>query len=188
MVHVYHLSWPRFLPLTLIWALAMALFALPSLGTPAPSAAEQRVLVLSALAVTLIIAPFFGILWQSRLVLSPEGITHHQFGYRVQSAWGNLQRLDLASGTESLILAEPGTTSRVLRYGVRLYEGVMPSVMSGAFGDPDALAEGRLILLAPFMWHWRRGTLRADIMRWAPHLFDQRPGCMSDQLEPSQTK
>jgi len=39
-------------------------------------------------------------------------------------------------------------------------------------GDAAAVADGRVIALAPFMADWKKGPLREDLQRWAPHLFD----------------
>ena len=148
----------------------LALLALPLAGDPAPSREDARALLLTALIVTVLLVPAFYLMWQSRLVLTETHITHYQFGYTVRSSWTNAQELCLTPGVEALILREPGTRSRLLRLSVRLLQGALP-VFAGSFGDPDTLAEGRLIFLAPFMRHWRHGDLRRDFERWAPHLF-----------------
>ena len=168
--HVYHLSPLRLLPLPLVWALIIGLLILAGLDAPSLSSAEARAFTLTAGIFTLIMLPFFAILWQSRLVLTPEGITHHQFGYSVRSNWSNLESLILARGAESLVLREPGTHSGLLKLSARL----LPVIVLGSrlFGDPGALAAGRLILLGPFMSRWKRGSLHDDLRRWAPQLFD----------------
>ncbi len=114
--------------------------------------------------------PLFGIIWRSRLVLTSEGIEHHQFGYTVRSSWANLESLSLSPGTEALYLREPGTTSRLLPVSVRLL-GLI-GLADGLVGDATSMAEGRMIFLGPFMARWKRGPLRDDVLRWAPDLFD----------------
>ena len=174
--HTYHLSWPRFLPLIGVWLVVLVLLLLPFAAEPVPDQEDARALLWTALIVTVLLAPAFGMLWQSRLVLTETGITHYQLGYTVRSSWANTQTLCLSRGVESLILRDPGTSSRVLHFSVRALQAVVPTI-AGSFGDPEALAQGRLIALAPFMSHWRRGPLRRDLERWAPHLFEaQRPG------------
>lgn len=172
---VYHLNTARLLLLPAIWALLMVLLLLP-LGAASESAADaeaERALLLGAAAATLILLPFAGIVWQSRLVLTPQGIAHHQFGYTVRSPWTNLSALDLTAGRQALYLSEPGSRSRLLRWSSRALKFGAPALTEGLFGDADALAQGRLILLAPFMQHWRRGPLRDDLQHWAPHLFSR---------------
>lgn len=169
--HVYHLSPARLLLLPLVWGLIVGpLLALAASdgGTPA----ETLAFVGAALLFTLIMLPFCALAWHARLVLTPEGIAHHQFGYTVRSRWDNLLALSLAAGAQCLVLEQPGTRSRLLRGSARLMSSVVPTIADGVFGDADLLAEGRLILLAPFMGHWRRGPLRDDLLRWAPRLFE----------------
>ena len=169
--HVYHLSPARLLPLPLLWA-AIAGMLLTLSASADSNPAEARAFLWTALLVTVIMLPFLALLWQSRLVLTAEGISHHQFGYTIRSRWDNLQTLRLAPGAQSLVLAQPGTCSRPLRWSARILARAVPVHAGAMFGDVDRLAEGRLILIAPFMAHWRRGPLREDLRRWAPHLFD----------------
>lgn len=173
--HVYHLGLARLLPLPVLWALLTGPLLLLGLSGPASDPNESDAWVLVALILTLIMLPFFALLWQSRLVLTPEGIAHHQFGYTVRSSWSNLKALTLTPGEQALVLGVPGTRSRLLRWSARILPAVVPFSADAVVGDVDALAEGRLILLAPFMTHWKRGPLRDDLLRWAPQLFDTTP-------------
>ena len=170
MRHVYHLSPIRLLSMALLW-LAMVLpllgFAVVYRRDPADLAAFSA----AATIVTLIFLPIGAIVWQSRLVLTPEGIAHHQFGYTVRSPWNQLQALTLDPGSEALVLAEPGTRSSWRRVSVRWGGLFAPADLRGWIGDADLMAGGRLIPIAPFMAHWRRGALREDLRRWAPQLF-----------------
>ena len=170
MRHVYHLSPIRLLSMPLLW-LAMVL---PLLGLAVAyrrDPADLAAFTAAAIIVTLIFLPIGAIVWQSRLVLTPEGIAHHQFAYTVRSPWKQLQALTLDPGTEALVLAEPGTRSRWFGVLVRWGGVFAPVDPRGLIGDVDLMADGRLILIAPFMAHWRRGPLREDLRRWAPHLF-----------------
>lgn len=173
--HVYRLNLARRLLLPVIWGLIVGpLLALSA--SAGGTLAETRSFAVAALLVTLILLPFCALGWHSRLVLTPEGIAHHQFGYTVRSRWDNLQALCLAPGAQSLLLTQPGTDSRLLRWSARLMASVVPAIADGLFGDVDLLAQGRVILLAPFMASWRRGPLRDDLRRWAPHLFEADGG------------
>jgi hypothetical protein len=134
---------------------------------------ENRAFVLAAVTLTAILLPFFWMLWYSRLVLTPGGIVHYQIGYSVRSTWANVEQLDLSAGTQSLILIEPGTSSKLLRLTTKWIHGTRPITGPAIFGDLDLLGDGRMIFLAPFMVHWKRGPLRDDLLRWAPHLFDE---------------
>lgn len=178
--HVYHLSTARLMLLPAAWLAMMALLLVPLLSSNPPNAAgdaasdaspTDAALWVGAAALTLILLPFVAITWHARLVLTPEGIAHHQFGYTVRSAWDNVLALDLRAGREGLVLARPGTGSQLLRWSARAVARVAPGPVDGLIGEPQALSQGRLIFLAPFMQHWRRGPLRDDLRRWAPQLF-----------------
>ena len=173
--HVYHLGLARLLPLPLVWTLVVGLLLVAPLSSPGAEREEWEAILLVCGAFTLIMLPFFAIVWQSRLVLTPDGIAHHQFGYTVRSTWGNLEKLVLQRGSEALILREPGTRSRLLRNSIRLLPYLSPAPSNGMFGDLRALSAGRLILLTPFMAHFKRGPLHDDLKRFAPHLFVASP-------------
>jgi hypothetical protein len=173
--HVYHLSTPRLLVLPAVWALIMAALLLPLASATATDPRDAHALGWASALFTLILLPFAALTWHARLVLTPEGIAHHQLGYTVRSPWPNLVSLDLTAGCEALHLDQPGTHSRLLRWSTQVAAGAAPRMTAGLFGDANALAQGRLILLAPFMQHWRRGPLQDDLRRWAPHLFRQGP-------------
>ena len=171
--HVYHISWPRLLPLPLLVLGLFLLFAVdecPAFG--AKISWGDYLAVLGAILV--FFSPFLLLLWQSRLVLTPEGIAHHQFGYTVRSTWADVEyiMMNRNAGAPALYLAKPGTHSFLLRAATGFVGATMPGA-SGMFGNTQKLGQGRLILLAPFMIHWNKGALRADIQRWAPHLFDE---------------
>lgn len=171
--HVYHLSAGRLVILPLFWLMMVGALLMPLFSDVPATSEESRAFVLTAVVLTAILLPFFWILWQSRLVLTPGGIVHHQFGYSVRSTWVNVEQLDLSPGNQSLILTEPGTTSSILRLSTKWIRGIRPIMGAAIFRDLDLLGGGRVILLSPFMAHWKRGPLRDDLLRWAPHLFDE---------------
>jgi hypothetical protein len=166
--HVYHLNPWRLWPLPILCGLLLGLFFLLGVTSSAGSE-DRRVYLTLAMVLTLLFSPFAALLWQSRLVLTAQGIAHHQFGYTVRSSWQNLSTLSLQRGAEALYLTQPGTKSALLELASRGVDAAMPGA-EGVFGDPRALGQGRLIYLKPFMWHYRRGPLCEDLLRCAPHL------------------
>jgi hypothetical protein len=158
----------------IMFGLLVVLFLV--LGVTSSSGSEDQRLFLALSGIlTLIFAPFCALLWQSRLVLTAEGIAHHQLGYTVRSSWPNLAKLSLERGAEALYLTQPGTKSALLALASGAVDTAMPGA-SGVIGDPVALGQGRLIYLKPFMSHYERGPLREDLLRCAPHLFVERSG------------
>ena len=104
--HVYHLNPLRLLIFPLLWvaALGLCLYLSFSSADAFTPAANRMLLVLIGI-VSLFVAPFFALMWQSRLVLTPEGITHHQFGYTIRSSWDNVAMLDLTPRVQRLVLS-----------------------------------------------------------------------------------
>jgi hypothetical protein len=169
--HTYHLNPGRLLVLPIVWTVIVASLLSFAFSGAEDSAGEQRSMLITCAVVTLIVLPFGAVTWFSRLVLTPGGIAHYQLGYTVRSTWANLEALQLRPGSEALYLRAPGTRSVLLRLSVNLVGSAVRNAQN-VIGDSNALAEGRLIYLAPFMRHWKRGPLREDLLRCAPHLFD----------------
>jgi hypothetical protein len=168
---VYHLSLVRLLIFPIIWVIGVTFcICLVYSRGEAFTPHANRVLLFLVGIITAFVLPFFGLIWQSRLVLTPQGIAHHQFGYTVRSAWANLESLSLDRGKQRLILAKPGTRNRLLRISSEILDAI--PVSRDFTGDSTAFAEGRLITIAPFMSHWKRGRLREDLRQLAPQLFD----------------
>jgi hypothetical protein len=166
-VRVYRLGPGRLSMLPIMWAVIMAALASLACDTPAPGTSAgdpSSMILLAAGIISAIMLPFVWITWASRLVLTAQGIAHHQLGYTLRSAWSNVSGLDLSPRAEALYLAQPGTQSALLRWSVKLAGGV-------GVARADLLGQGRAIVLHPFMHHWKRGPLRDDLQRWAPHLF-----------------
>lgn len=167
----YHLSPARLCLVPAVW-LAVAGPLLWLAAGEDTSTDEAYAFGITAALYTLMMFAGQAIVWQSRLVLTPAGVAHHQLGYTIRSRWDNVRALSVAAGAQGLWLRRPGTDSRLLYWSTRLIAAPMPHTAAGLFVDADLLATGQLILLTPFMAHWRRGALRADLLRWAPHLFD----------------
>lgn len=174
--HVYHLNRVRLWAAPTLWLIGVAAIAWLQWGSSsnADTTNVSGALILLSI-LTVMVAPFAAIMWQSRLVLTNDGIAHHQFGYTVSSSWINLEALDLTPGRQSLYLAKPGTQSRLLSGSTRVLTMVAPGIANGLVGNPEALALGQLIPLTPFLAHWENGALRSDLERWAPHLFTTAP-------------
>jgi hypothetical protein len=171
--HTYHLNPLRLAVMPVLWGALTGLFLVLWLLEPSSSPDRSLYLTLAGI-LSAILLPFVAVGWQSRLVLTHEGIAHHQLGYTVRSSWQNLTHLSLEPRAEGLYLAESGTRSKLLRAAASAAAPTLASARS-VVGDVHALREGRFIFLAPFMSHWKRGPLRDDVMRCAPHLFTARP-------------
>jgi hypothetical protein len=169
--HTYHLNPGRLLLLPIVWGVLVGSLLSLAFGGADDSGVEQRSMLIASLMITLIMLPFCFVTWLSRLVITPVGIAHHQLGYTVRSTWANLEAVQLRPGSEAIYLREPGTRSTLLRLSAKLVGNAVRNAQS-LIGDANALAEGRLIPLVPFMRHWKRGPLREDLIRCAPHLFD----------------
>jgi hypothetical protein len=168
---VYHLSRIRLLIFPIIWVVGVTFcsYLVFSSGEALTPQANQTLFILIG-GVTVFCLLFFGVIWQSRLVLTLEGIAHHQLGYTVRSSWANLESLALDWGKQRLILSKPGTRSRLLKTSSEILDAI--PVTRDFTGDSTAFEEGRLISISPFMAHWKRGPLREDLRRFAPQLFD----------------
>jgi hypothetical protein len=145
------------------------LFSIALIGSALTSHMSREVAAAwyTEIMLTGVVLPLLLVTWCSRLELSEAGITHHQCTYRIESTWENVAALTLGPGPEGLLLRQRGGAGWFLRYSLEMLRifGV-----ANAFGG-QALAEGRFIALAPFMAHWRKGPLRDDLRRMAPHLF-----------------
>jgi hypothetical protein len=158
-----------------VWLVVVGI--LIGLIVPSATPDEREAGFFAALIVTLIMATvfYFGV-WRCRLELNETGIVQYQFGYSIRSSWPNVQRLSLLPHAQGLYLTEPGTDSRSLRVSVRFVQVLSATTGIGALdGDADAFAQGRFITLVPFTSHLKKGALRSDLERWAPHLFHVHP-------------
>jgi hypothetical protein len=164
---VYHLSPSRLWLIPGMWAAIV----LPLLWLCAQAQTPGEAVPFSAGAamVTVVFGLAQVVAWRSRLELSPSSIVHHQFGYTIRSPWDNVVAVIDGGGAKHLVLGRPGTRSALLRLLAPIGAAIVPGG-DELYGDVQLLAEGRLITLEPFMAHWRRGPLREDLRRFAPHL------------------
>lgn len=121
----------------------------------------------------LLVGPVLGVvsvfIWllirYSRIVIDPHGIVHRQVGYRIESTWDNVCAIEEHEGWLYLVLDNGSTTGPLLRGALSV---TPPGLMVSP--RPDLLAEGRLIDLTAFRWHWKHGDLAQRIRERTPHL------------------
>lgn len=106
---------------------------------------------------------------RARLELSEAGVRLVHIGYTLETTWANIGGLRLNRGSEAIITRHP------LRGKAATRLGSMRGC--GSYGRPfdddeqqELLLEQRLIPIDAFGWHLRRRRLRADLVRFAPHL------------------
>jgi hypothetical protein len=160
-VRTYHVS-----PLRrwLLWiAIGPILAVLLALGLTG-DAADRPAFLATAGLVFLILLPFHLIVGSTRLVLSETGVRLRQAGYRLEAGWADIEDLDLTPRREGFVTHEPMAgkgAARLARFRVSpLYDAEQQRL----------IAERRLIPIDAFAWHLRRGAMREDIERFAPHL------------------
>ncbi len=116
-----------------------------------------------ALFVVQLMAYFLLVSSRIRVVTSAEGIEYHQLGFRIKSAWEDVEAI------------------RTVNMGLGEREGLMlsnPSVEVGWWhrmfmrGSPSQRdLRKHFIPFTPLMRHWRHNALGRDIQQYAPHLF-----------------
>ena len=106
---------------------------------------------------------------RTRLELSDEGVKLYQFGYVLETDWGNIAYLDDAPDAEGLVLHRPMDHSGAFNLsafrdtrikGVALYSDEQIRLN----------AARRLIPINAFAYRLKSGQLRDDIVRRAPAL------------------
>ena len=131
--------------------------------------AEGKAMLASAGLVFLIMLPFQFILGWTRLEFSPKGVRLRQIGYTLEAPWPEVNGLRLVRGSEGFITNTPIAGKGAAR--LASLRGI--GIRGAPFYDAEQqalLAERRLIPIEAFGWYLRRGTLRTDITRFAPHL------------------
>lgn len=98
-----------------------------------------------------------------RVITSAEGIEYHQLGWRIKSAWADVDSI------------------RTIKFGVSEREGLMLADASielgwmhrffarGSAAERDL--RKRFIPFTPLLRNWRKEALGRDIQQYAPHLF-----------------
>jgi hypothetical protein len=117
-------------------------------------------------------AVMYLILRRTRLVLSAGGVSLYQFGYTLETDWGNVAALNDYSGEEGLILHRSMDSPGARRLSDNRYTKI-----SGAnlYNDEQIqlIAEQRLIPLNAFSYWLKKGKLRDDLVQRAPGLNNQ---------------
>jgi hypothetical protein len=165
-IRVYHVSpWRRWL----LWYVIAPIILALAIGGAGANSAEGRALLMTAGIVVLIVFPFQLIIDWTRLELSPKRVRLRQFGYTLEAIWPEVTGLRLMRGSEGLITKTPLAGKGAMRLAAVRGFGMRGASLYDA-EQQALLAERRLIPIEAFGWHLRRGTLRADITRFAPHL------------------
>ncbi|MCH9675100.1 MAG: hypothetical protein K0U93_26895 [Gammaproteobacteria bacterium] len=154
----YHISPLRLWVMPGIFlALALMLFAGGSASMLGDAQDDALGLVFSGV-LALVGLLLWVLCWYPRIVVDAHGITHRQVGYSFHSGWENVVSVEMAPGALYLVLDRPAGGNAALRGALQVMSGSRNLVPR-----PDLLAEGRLIDLTPYRWHWERGDLRAKI-------------------------
>ncbi len=124
----------------------------------------------AGVAIALLMAPFL-LLWhwlvgKARLEVSATGVRLHDFGGGCAAAWGDIVDLRVDRGHEGFITGAPLEGKGALH----LAQTAGPMQMHDE-RDLELIGARRFIPLKAFAFHLRRGDLRADIGRHAPHLL-----------------
>jgi hypothetical protein len=165
---VYPISPRRRALLVAIWALFTLPLVIAGLLLDDPAA-----LASGGLAGLILGLIFAATAWRlPRLVLTPGGVTLHQFGYRLDSPWSNVAALYLGPGQAGLMLRQPMSgrgaarlTAAVgsMRRAGRSFAAYPPEVL-------DCIAARCYIPIEPFR-HWlRHGDLERRLAEHAPWL------------------
>jgi hypothetical protein len=115
-----------------------------------------------------------GVHWlvsRARLEVSAAGVKLRQIGYKLETAWTNVEMLRMDKGQDAFVTREPMKSRDAAR---------LSSVRGVAFGmgrtpiydrtARELLFQQRYIPIEAFAWHVRHGQLGEDLKRLAPHL------------------
>lgn len=167
-MRVYHVS-----PLRrwLLWILIGPMLALLVGLALASDAGERASLLATTALVFLIVLPFHFIVGRTRLALSDRGVSLKQTGYALSARWDEIEALDLTPRREGFITRGPISGPGAARLAGFRFAGTPGAPLYDEV-QQGLLAERRLIPIEAFAWHLRRGRMRDDIARFAPHLAD----------------
>ncbi|MGI8468141.1 MAG: hypothetical protein ACR2N3_06790 [Pyrinomonadaceae bacterium] len=147
---VYHISpLRRFIP----WIVISPIFLLltPLLTSPLPDERKAGFIAgafLGALGLMMHL-----LVSRAKLTVSPEGVKLNQTTFTLETTWDNIAGLQMTRGSERFVTREPPTGKGMWRIDLFLK------------GKGE-----RVIPIDAFAWHFKHGTLAADISRFAPHL------------------
>jgi hypothetical protein len=104
---------------------------------------------------------------RTRLELAPDAIRLHQFGYMLETEWGNVACLSDAPDPVALVLESPMMCSGARTLAANRRAQSQPGVTFYSEEQIRLIAEHRLIPIDAFGYWMNRG-LRDDLMRRAP--------------------
>ena len=153
---------------------AMWFFLLPLLGLGgwmlfSSEAGDRSSGVIILPLVVPLLAGWQWLMTYTRLTLSADGVTLRLPGMALQAPWSAITRVDATRGKEGFVTSKP-MHGRGARWLAAL-SGVDVHGSSPYDEDQQAKVEARrFIPIEAFAWNLRRGTLAADIARFAPKL------------------
>ncbi len=115
---------------------------------------------------------------RARLELDAEGVRLRQIGFDLRVPWSRIAELSLERGREGFLTREPIDGDGAARLaGLRRF-GFLGAPMYSS-DQQAAMAGRRWIPIEPFAWALRRGSLAADIARFAPDVPASTPPATS---------
>ncbi len=168
-IRVYHVSpWRRW---TLWYVFGPIILALVVGSAFLPFESGKPGLITAGL-VFLIFLPLDRMLGWTRLELSPKGVRLKQIGYTLEAPWAEVAGIRFGRGREAFVTNTPLAGKGAKRLAALRGFGFRGGLSLYDAEQQRLLAERRLIPIEAFAWHLRRGKLRADIVRFAPHLTE----------------
>src|SRR5262249_8863431 len=160
---VYHISPIRLwlLPGPLI-VLTIAMLMIAFLTTDRSAQAGCAILAIIFFTMTIVFSP---LMIYPRLILSEEGITLHQVGYKLETTWANVAELHDFRSSEGLILhrsmeCRGAYLMRFFAYRTLQYSRIYDDLQS------RYLSERRYIPIEAFAYWLKHGQLRDDLARY----------------------
>lgn len=165
-VRVYHVS-----PLRqwLLWFVIGPILAFLVVLSISSDAADRAAFLIVAGLMMVIALPFDLIVRRTRLELSATGVRLRQTGYELAARWDDIEDLRLTPGREGFVTRAPMAGKGAARLARLRFAGAANVALYDA-EQQSLLAERRFIPIEAFAWHLRRGGMREDIVRSAPHL------------------
>lgn len=164
--HTYHVSpWRRWA----LWYVGGPIIAFLLILGAGSGGAERQALLITGGLVFLIFLPFQFIVDRARLRLSPEGAHLWQTGYQLVAPWSDIVDLRLTPGRQAFVTREPMAGKGAAVLSMFRWAG-RPLTPLYDEDQRRLLAERRLIPIEAFAWHLKHGSMREDIIRFAPHL------------------
>lgn len=148
--------------------IGLFILLLPILDSSAPDNTRNLAFYMG-MAFLAFAAVLYLILRRTRLVLSADCVNLYQFGYKLETDWGNLATLYDEPGAEGLVLHQSMDCP-----GARTFNNYRHTKIKGAnlYSDEQIqlIAEERFIPLNAFSYWLKKGQLRDDLLHGAPGL------------------